>query len=162
MIRPFRLAYPEVFAFLLGLAALSGCSGENRALESDQPQTPPHGADDPRATKYEQNSYQISQGGRYFTWYGCEACHGTDATGVSNLEDTQWRFGGAFDQIYQSIAQGRGSAMPSYGAKIPVEQLWQITAYVRQLQNTKPAMIRRQDLDQQGEPQGNSWSGPMR
>jgi mono/diheme cytochrome c family protein len=155
-------AWPKKTGFLIVLAILSSCSGENRTLGSDQPQTSPHGADDPRAAKYEQNSYQISQGGRYFTWYGCEACHGTDATGVSNLEDTQWRYGGAFDQIYQSIAQGRGSAMPGYGAKIPVEQLWEITAYVRLLQNTKPAIIRRQDLDQQGEPQGNSWSGPMR
>jgi mono/diheme cytochrome c family protein len=144
------------------LLLLSSCSGENRALGSDQPQTPPHGADDPRAAKYEMNAYQIAQGGRYFTWYGCSACHGTGASGVRNLEDTQWRYGGAFDQIYSSVAQGRGANMPAYGARIPVEQIWQITAYVRQLQNTQPEMIRRQDLDQQGEPQAGNWSGAMR
>lgn len=147
---------------LLAVVALPSCSGENRSLGSDLPQTPPHGADDPRTAKYEKNSYQISEGGRYFTWYGCEACHGTDAAGVRNLEDTQWRYGGGFDEIYQSIAAGRGTGMPGYGAKIPVEQLWEITAYVRQLQNTKPEMIRRQDIDQQAEPQASKWSGALR
>jgi mono/diheme cytochrome c family protein len=149
-------------AALMALALVSACSGENRALGSDQPQTPPHGADDPRTSKYEKNSYQVSQGGRYFTWFGCEGCHGIDATGVRNLMDSQWRYGGAFDQVYRSIAQGRGDAMPAFGAKIPLEQLWQISAYVRQLQNTKPAMIRQQDLDQQGEPQAGNWSGAIR
>jgi cytochrome c oxidase cbb3-type subunit 3 len=144
------------------LAMLASCGVEKRTLGSDQPQSSPNGANDPRASKYEQNAYQVSQGGRYFTWYGCAACHGTDATGVRNLKDSKWRYGGAFDQVYRSIAQGRGGDMPAFDTRIPVEQLWQITAYVRQLQNTKPAMIRRQDLDEQGEPQGDNWLGALR
>lgn len=147
---------------VLALAALSSCSGENRALGTNQPQTPPHSGDDPRTARYELDAYQLAQGGRYFTWYGCGVCHGTAATGVGNLEDSQWRYGDRFHQIYRSIAGGRGTMMPAYGAKIPFEQLWQITAYVRQLQNIKPAIIRRQDLDQQGEPRADAWSGPMR
>lgn len=51
--------------------------------------------------------------------------------------------------------------MPAFGRHIPVEQMWQISAYVRQLQNTKPALLRRQSLDQKAEPQADRWSGPL-
>ena len=150
---PFRVAL---------LLFLTSCSAEDRSLGSNQPQSPPSSADDPRSAKYEQNAYQLSQGGRYFTWYGCGACHGDQALGVPNLKDSRWRYGGDFDQIYRSIAQGRANSMPAYASTIPIEQLWQITAYIRQLQNTKPAMIRRQNLDEQAEPQAGNWSGPLR
>lgn len=49
-----------------------------------------------------------------------------------------------------------------YGARIPVEQIWQIAAYVRPLPGIKPELRRRQNLDEAGEPQGANWSGPVR
>jgi cytochrome c oxidase cbb3-type subunit 3 len=52
--------------------------------------------------------------------------------------------------------------MPAYEQRIPPLVLWEITAYVRKLPDTKPDQRRRQDLDQNGEPQGDHWSGPMR
>jgi cytochrome c oxidase cbb3-type subunit 3 len=140
---------------------LSGCAREGRLLASDQPQTPPDGPADPRARRYGDNFYQLAQGGRYFTWYGCAGCHGPTAKGTLDLADGRWVHGGAANQIYAFIAAGHPSPLPRYGERIPVEQLWQITAFVRDLPQEDPAKTRRNALDQQGEPQGASWQGPV-
>lgn len=138
---------------------LAACSGEKRASSASQPLTPPSGPDDPRIALVEGNKYQQSQGGRYFTWYGCGTCHGDGARGYLDLGDGRWRRGGGFDQIYAAIARQHA---PPYETRVPVEQLWQITAYVRSLTTLDPALRRRQDLDQSGEPQADTWPGPVR
>lgn len=130
-------------------------------MAADLPQTAPNGAEDPRAAKYERNVYQVAQGGRYFTWYGCGGCHGGDAKGRLDLGDRVWTHGGDLDQVYGFIAHGHPGPQP-YGARIPAEQLWQITAYVRNLPRLTPERRRRQDLDQTGEPQASAWAGPVR
>jgi mono/diheme cytochrome c family protein len=140
---------------------LCGCTAEKREIGPGQPQTAPASASDPRAPRYEANAYQVSQGGRLFAWYGCQSCHGDDATGVLDLADRRWRYGGGVDQVYASIAQGRPPGMPGYG-RAPSEQIWQLTAYVRQLEALPPSKRRRQDADQKGEPTGSGWSGPVR
>ncbi|HET8613159.1 MAG TPA: hypothetical protein VFL92_10375 [Sphingomonas sp.] len=143
-------------ASLLLLAALAACSREERSFRTTAAQTAPEGPDDPRIPFYQGNLYQVSQGGRYFSWYGCGGCHGEKAQGVLKLSDNAWKHGGNFDQVYRSIA---GHAE---GPRIPPEQLWQITAYVRDIHGHTAAKLRRQDLDQKGEPTGDSWSGPVR
>jgi cytochrome c oxidase cbb3-type subunit III len=45
--------------------------------------------------------------------------------------DSEWRYGGRIEEIYQTIEQGRPNGMPAFGDKIPEEQIWQIAAYVR-------------------------------
>ena len=146
-----------------GLALLAAaCAKEKRSLDPDQPQTAPTSAADPRASAYEQNTFQVSEGGRLFGWYGCQGCHGDDAKGALNLASGQWRFGGDVASVYASIAQGRAGGMPAYAGRVPAEELWQLTAYTRQLHEIAGPKRRRQDLDQQGEPQGNSWSGAVR
>lgn len=153
----------RVAAVAFGLVAIvAGCSREVRSLSSDQPATPPTGGADPRAPHYEQNAYQVAQGGRYFSWYGCVGCHGAGAEGATNLADPRRRHGTDVDQVYRFIAHGHAGALASYGDRIPVEQLWQLTAYVRSLPDTKPEVRRRQDLDQAAEPQAAQWTGPMR
>lgn len=143
------------FSFAL-LAILAGCSREARTLDSHIPTTPPAGPADPRIPFYQANLYQIAQGGRYFSWYGCSGCHGEKAQGLLKLSDDAWKHGAAFDQVYRSIAAH------AEGPRIPPEQLWQITAYVRDLHKHTLAKLRRQDLDQKGEPTGDAWSGPVR
>ncbi|HEU4958928.1 MAG TPA: cytochrome c [Sphingomonas sp.] len=138
------------------LAILAACSREARTLGPGLPQTPPKGPGDPRIAFYQGNVYQISQGGRYFSWYGCGGCHGETAPGPLKLSDGGWTRGGEFDQVYRSIA---GHAA---GPRIPTQQLWQITAYVRDLHAHTPAKLRRQNLDEKGEPTGDSWSGSVR
>jgi mono/diheme cytochrome c family protein len=141
---------------------LAGCTREARLLASDQPQTPPDGPADPRISRYEDNFYQVAQGGRYFGWYGCAGCHGPSAKGALDLADGRWLHGGALSQVYASIAAGHRAPLPRYGERIPVEQLWQIAAFVGDLPKHDPAKNRRNALDQQGEPQGASWQGPQR
>lgn len=138
--------------------ALGACSVEKRAVGPDQPSTPPEGPGDPRIALLQDNAFQIAQGGRYFTWYGCGACHAQQAPGPRNLADAASRAAG-FDRLYDRIARRHA---PPVGDHIPVEQLWQITAYVRSLGTLDPANRRRQDLDQTGEPQGDNWQGPVR
>lgn len=143
------------------VAGVAGCSKEARTLGPDLPATPPNGPADPRAAKYENNVYQVAQGGRYFAWYGCGSCHGSGAQGAADLGDGRWMHGGALDRVYASIAHGHGGALAAYGDRIPAEQLWQLTAYVRSLPKLAPERRRRQDLDQTGEPQGRTWAGPV-
>jgi cytochrome c oxidase cbb3-type subunit 3 len=147
---------------ILAIVALAACSQEARTLASDQPQTPPKGADDPRTSRYQDNVYQVSQGARYFIWYGCAQCHGPEETGALDLDDHQWRHGDAVNQVYGFIARAHPGAQAGYGRSIPVEQLWQITAYVRDLPKKDPTKIRREALDGKAEPQGASWTEPLR
>jgi len=144
---------------LLILTALAACSNEAREVGPSLPQTPPVGNMDPRIAAYRANLYQVSQGGRYFTWYGCSSCHGDGAPGAANLADGRWQHGGGFADVYRAIAAHRPE--PSYAGTIPVEQLWQVTAYVRDLPTHYPEKRRRVSLDQKGEPQGSRWSGPQ-
>ncbi len=146
---------------LLLTLLLMACSSEKRTLGADLPQTAPTGPHDPRVPAYEQNAFQVSQGSRYFTWYGCGSCHGDDAKGSLDLSSAEREHGGSFDRTYAEIAQHRQTGNATYGSRIPVEQLWQITAYVRNLRETPPEKRRRQDIDQQGEPQGDNWTGPI-
>jgi len=142
--------------------SLAGCGKEARTLTADLPQTPPHGRDDPRIPKYQNNAYQIAQGGRYFGWYGCGDCHAAGASGVLDLGDGRWRHGSSFDQVYRVIAHGHPGELAHYGDRIPTEQLWQVTAYVRNLPQVPTDKRRRQDHDAQGEPTGGTWSGAKR
>ena len=149
----------RVVGSVLLLAAVGACSTEKRAVGPDQPSTPPDGPVDLRIAMIDGNAYQVSQGGRYFSWYGCAACHAQDARGARNLANAKWRYGARFDRLYRAIADDHA---PPFGPRVPSEQLWQITAYVRSLAALDPAKRRRQDMDQVGEPQGNRWTGPVR
>jgi cytochrome c oxidase cbb3-type subunit 3 len=148
-----------ILAVVIGATLLDGCSKEARTLAPEQPQTPPHGADDPRAALFDGNALQVSQGGRYFTWYGCGACHAGGARGPLDLADDRWTHGKAVDQVYASIADRHAR---NYRQLIPTQQLWQLTAYVRSLPTLDPALRRREDADARGEPSANSWGGALR
>jgi mono/diheme cytochrome c family protein len=145
---------------LLAAIVLCGCTQEARDIGASAPQTPPRSAEDPRVAYYQSNVYQVSQGGRYFSWYGCGACHAEGAPGFRNLSDGRWRSGGGFDRVYRPIAQRHGDLR--FGARVPAEQLWQITAYVRDLPLHTPEKRRRLAIDQTSEAQANDWTGPIR
>ena len=66
----------------------------------------------------------------------CAPCHGSDAgggPGFPNLRDTDWLYGGAPEQIVQSITNGRMGVMPALGATIGDEGVRNVAAYVRTL-----------------------------
>jgi cytochrome c oxidase cbb3-type subunit 3 len=146
-------------ALIVIAALLSGCSKEARELGPTVPETPPAGDADPRIAFYQDNLYQVSQGQRYFSWYGCSACHNETSTGYAMLADGRWRYGGGFGHVFAAITERHGRF--GYGARIPVEQLWQITAYVRDLPMHDPEKRRRVALDERSEPEGATWKGPQ-
>lgn len=147
---------------LLCVLAVAACAPEKRQLTPTSPLSDPTGPTDPRAALFEHNSWRVSEGGLYFTLYGCGSCHGGTAKGVLALDDDSWRYGGSLRDVFLSIADGRAGGMPAYRSRMPQEQLWQVTTYVRQLHKMEPAARRRQDADQQGQPTGDTWNGALR
>lgn len=77
----------------------------------------------------------LEEGRKLFVQYNCAGCHGGRAGGGMgpSLRDTDWRYGGSPDRIFNSIAQGRGFGMPAWGARLPEKEIWEITAYVSAL-----------------------------
>jgi mono/diheme cytochrome c family protein len=156
------LASRWLLTCLLGAAGLVSACGREARDDAMLARTGPEGADDPRIAYFDSNAYQVGQGGRYAAWYGCNSCHGQGAEGDMDLGDASWRHGGRYADIYRSIADRHSAAGQRFGERIPVQQLWQIAAYVHNLEGFGTERIRRQGLDQAGEPEGSRWSGALR
>jgi cytochrome c oxidase cbb3-type subunit 3 len=75
------------------------------------------------------------EGRRLFVRFNCSGCHGGRAGGGMgpSLRDPDWLYGSSADRIFNSIAQGRGRGMPAWGARLPEQQIWELTAYVQSL-----------------------------
>src|ERR1041384_6191560 len=91
-----------VFSACLGM--LGGCQVEKREIGPAPPVTPPTGPGDGRASHFEANRYEMSEGGRMFRWFGCDGCHTDPAPGYLDLADAAWRRGGSVAEIYAAIA----------------------------------------------------------
>jgi cytochrome c oxidase cbb3-type subunit III len=137
----------RIGAIITSLLLAGGCSSEQRALTAPQPTSAPTGPDDPRIAAIKDNFYQISQGGRYFIWYGCTDCHGEPKAG--------WPPRLSFVTYYARIGH------KGYDRRIAAEQRWQISAYLNSLPATDPAKRHRQAVDQKGEPITKQWQGPL-
>ena len=89
---------------------------------------------DPRAAAYYDNAEAVTTGKRLFSQYNCSGCHSSGGGGMGpGLMDSEWIYGGRLEQIHQTLVEGRPNGMPAWGGKIPDQQLWQISAYVRSL-----------------------------
>lgn len=53
-----------------------------------------------------------------------------------SLRDKVWLYGDRDDQIFDSIAEGRGEGMPSWGTKIPEDQIWKLVAYIKSMRTS--------------------------
>jgi cytochrome c oxidase cbb3-type subunit III len=97
-------------------------------------------AEDSRVELYEGNTQAIAAGQQLFEWYNCAGCH-LDGPGGAGppLTAKQWIHGGRLDQIYAMIVQGHPSGMPSWGAIIPDNEIWEIAAFVKSLAASNPA-----------------------
>jgi cytochrome c oxidase cbb3-type subunit 3 len=47
-------------------------------------------------------------------------------------------YGSDADNIFDTISKGRPNGMPSWGARIPESQIWQLVAYVKSLSGGEP------------------------
>ena len=103
----------------------------------NQPLGPVPGIGDiaPVANPFGNDRTALEEGRKLFVQFNCAGCHGGRAGGGMgpSLRDPAWRYGSTPDRIFNSIAQGRGQGMPSWGARIPEQQIWLITAYVSSL-----------------------------
>lgn len=127
---------------LLAAAACERHSGEPLAAEGAPPAVgnpvgPVPGAQKAAAlprNPFTNDAVARVEGRQFFKRYNCAGCHGDHAGGGMgpSLRDQQWRYGGEAPDIYASIAQGR-PGMPSWGTKLPAEQIWKLTAYIESL-----------------------------
>ncbi len=132
----------------LVLSVLAGCSNHARSTVAvEQPAhqgvidtalTPGVGHSlttvDPRAALYYDNSEAVTTGKRLFGQYNCSGCHSNGGGGMGPaLMDDEWIYGGRLEQIHQTLVEGRPNGMPAWGGRIPDDQLWQISAYVRSM-----------------------------
>jgi cytochrome c oxidase cbb3-type subunit III len=88
----------------------------------------------PVSSPYQENAYGIAEGKRLYTAFNCNGCHAMGGGGIGPaLMDDKWIYGSAPDQIYSSISQGRPNGMPTFGARVSSQQIWQLVAYVQSL-----------------------------
>jgi cytochrome c oxidase cbb3-type subunit 3 len=79
-------------------------------------------------------AFDASAGKQLFVQYNCAGCHFNGGGGIGPaLMDAQWIYGSNPENIYDTIIEGRPNGMPSFRAKIPDNQVWQLVAYVRSM-----------------------------
>lgn len=81
----------------------------------------------------------IKEGRRLFVWFNCSGCHGGRAGGGMgpSLRDAAWMYGNTHHDIYNSISEGRPHGMPAWGTKLPPDQIWKLTAYIKSMGTEK-------------------------
>ncbi len=74
-------------------------------------------------------------GAGLFVSMNCDGCHGGGAVGWvgPSLADGRWRYGGADEEIYQSIYYGRPKGMPAFGGALPSDAIWMLVTYLQSL-----------------------------
>jgi cytochrome c oxidase cbb3-type subunit 3 len=139
--------FPIEVAALVAIL-LAGCNkGPQQALPAEQPSrlgvidsALDPGVDhslvttDPRAAAYYNNADAVNTGKHLFQQYNCSGCHSNGGGGMGpDLMDDVWIYGSRLEQIHQTLVDGRPNGMPSWGNKVPDQQLWQLAAYVRSM-----------------------------
>jgi len=133
---------------LIGVAlAMAACQREERELRLDPPVAaaldsialmpngisgaPPQiyfALDRP----YETNAFNLSQGKRLYSWFGCKSCHSDGQGGIGPaFLDGWWNYGPEMVSIVASIRDGRPHGMPAFGEQMTTEQIWQLAGYVQ-------------------------------
>jgi cytochrome c oxidase cbb3-type subunit 3 len=124
-------------------AALPTTAPSDRALASIPLGAPPGqaaplggGVNNP----FEGDAVAVEQGKALFSAMNCVYCHGAQGSGLMGptLQGPGWRYGGAPAQIYNSIHDGRPKGMPAWGASLPPDQIWKLTAYIESLGGARP------------------------
>jgi cytochrome c oxidase cbb3-type subunit 3 len=73
----------------------------------------------------------------------CSGCHSHGGGGIGPpLTDDDWIYGSDPQNIFATITEGRPNGMPSFRGRIPSQQIWELTAYVRALGGLQGKAIR--------------------
>jgi cytochrome c oxidase cbb3-type subunit 3 len=137
----------RILVLLICILCLEGCQREERQLRLDPPIADaldrvalmPNGIGGAPPEvyfalnkPYENNAYNLSQGKRLYSWFGCKACHGDGQGGIGpGFLDGWWNYGPESVSIYASIRDGRPHGMPAFRDKMTTEQIWQLAGYVQ-------------------------------
>ncbi len=139
--------------FIVCILALTGCNRERRDLRPQptrlilysaaarESELVPGGAKmQPQASNpYQGNAYAISEGQRLYNWYNCSGCHSQGGGGIGPpLIKDQWIYGGEPANLFDTIVKGRPNGMPTWGGRIPEDQIWQLVAYIRSMNGQQP------------------------
>ncbi|MFU8877572.1 MAG: cytochrome-c oxidase, cbb3-type subunit III [Wenzhouxiangellaceae bacterium] len=126
-----------------GLGRYEGLLGWSQEKQYEQEMQAARAAFDERFARFSEMSLtelaadsQAVEMGRNLFAHNCSTCHGSDARGAPgypNLTDDHWIWGGAPDQIEQSVLQGRQAAMPGLGGALDEQQITRTATYVQQL-----------------------------
>jgi len=83
---------------------------------------------------YERTAYDLSQGKRLYSWFGCPSCHGEGEGGrVPSFLDGWWLYGPSMVSIAASIRDGRPHGMPAFRDKMTIDEIWQLAGYVKSI-----------------------------
>ncbi|MFL5333374.1 MAG: c-type cytochrome [Geminicoccaceae bacterium] len=94
----------------------------------------------PEAQNFAGNAYHLSEGKRLYSWFNCSGCHANGGGGMGPaLMDDKWIYGSAIENIHATIRDGRPNGMPSFGSKVPDDQIWELAAYVRSMAGLESA-----------------------
>lgn len=135
---------------LAAIALLGGCDREARNSRSDptlgsgdQPVAVttlqpggrnPQSSDSGKAAEFAANAFHMSEGKRLFGWFNCSGCHANGGGAIGPpLMDEKWIYGSSMENIHATIRDGRPNGMPAFRDKIPDDQIWELSAYVRSL-----------------------------
>jgi cytochrome c oxidase cbb3-type subunit 3 len=154
-----RRSITKILLVSLGLlsAAVIGYSRESRVYRTDPPISAaldqfrlmpngiggaPPGVYFALGQSYEKNGYDLSQGKRLYSWFGCSACHGDGrgGTGPSFL-DGWWYYGPSMVSIVASIRDGRPHGMPAFKDRMTSDEIWQLAGYVKSLGAYSPSAV---------------------
>jgi cytochrome c oxidase cbb3-type subunit 3 len=81
---------------------------------------------------YENNAFDLSQGKRLYSWFGCSGCHGDGRGGIGpSFLDGWWLYGPEMISIAASISEGRPHGMPAFKDRMTPEQIWQLSGYIQ-------------------------------
>ena len=129
---------------LLATGVLLSCKREQRQFEPppspaanvvmSQLQPGAQRPEPPTQNPFEETAYGLSEGKRLFTQYNCSGCHANGGGSIGPpLMDEKWIYGSDPANIHSTILEGRPNGMPSFRYKIPDDQIWELSAYVRSL-----------------------------
>lgn len=102
---------------------------------------PPQSAGTPQAeelVRVAANPQMIDAGKKIFE-SRCSPCHGATGGGTigPNLTDTKWIHGGSIENIYHVISEGvLDKGMIAWKSQLSRDEMMQVTAFVRSIQNT--------------------------
>ena len=138
----------------LALCSLAGCERETRRSASCPRR--PHRAPTRRARRalrarrgrsrrptvtspYQENAYGVSRASGSSAGTTARLPRAAAAAAIGPpLMDDSGSTAATPDQIYATIVEGRPNGMPSFGGRIPEQQVWQLVAYVRSLSGQMP------------------------